>query len=63
MVAVGFFSAGAAEGLIKSCLRLALIYRCDPAGMLSRSPDYISVLLKHTPELLDEMIEARLYGG
>ena len=63
MAAVRFFSAGAAEDLIGACLRLAMIYRCDPASMLCRSPEYIATLNRHTPDVLEEMIEAKLYGG
>ncbi|SFJ67875.1 hypothetical protein [Methylobacterium brachiatum] len=63
MAARRFFSAGAAEELITSCLRLAMIYRCDPACFLSRSPEYLAVVNRHTPDVLEEMIEAKLYGG
>jgi hypothetical protein len=62
LVALGFFSAGAADGLIRICLKLAMVYRTDPASMLSKSPDYIATLLEHTPDVLDDMIEANLYG-
>jgi len=40
-----------------------MIYRCDPASMLCRSPEYIAALNRHTPDVLEEMIEAKLYGG
>jgi glutamine synthetase adenylyltransferase len=39
-----------------------MVYKTDPASMLSKSPDYIATLLEHTPDVLDEMIEANLYG-
>ena len=62
LVALGFFSAGAADRLIRVGLKLAMIYRSDPAVMLGRSPALIAAILEHTPDVLDEMIEANLYG-
>ena len=62
MAALPFFSANAGEDLIRACLKLAMIYRCDPADMLGRPQEYIAALIKHTPDVLNDMIEAGLYG-
>ena len=62
MAALGKFSSGPSDDLVSACLRLAMIYRCDPAAMLSKSPGYIAALNSRTPEILEDMIEANLYG-
>jgi hypothetical protein len=50
-----FFYANAGEGLIDTCLELALIYKCDPYVFLDKTEEEITVLSHYTELRLRRM--------
>jgi hypothetical protein len=53
--AAEFFSAGLADGSLKDCCRLGLLYRCSPTQFFPYPARVIDEILRVTNELLEEM--------